>query len=155
MDSVNLGRANDRTQIALLDEWNLVPSFDGSVSKVSEGSLYSTGRHTLPHVRIFRFTTWVCDRTPALCGGSWADDVTLREACAEHGYESNCFRNGQELDPKGTFDVTPYADATFQYFWEILFAGKMGKKVQNGFLIFWWKIMHWVTSTWIWDSIRA
>jgi sulfite reductase (ferredoxin) len=72
------------------------------------------------------------DRTPALWAELERDDVTLREACG------NTVRNvtASELagiDPKEPFDVTPYADATFQYFLRNPVCQEMGRKFKMAF----------------------
>jgi len=57
--------------------------------------------------------------------------------CREHGTKCNWLQNGQRIDPKGTLDVTPYADATFQYFLRNPVCQEMGEKVSKmAFLIF-------------------
>jgi len=43
----------------------------------------------------------------------------------------------------------------FSVFFENPFGQEYGEKVQNGFLLFWWKIMHWVNRPWIWIHTRS
>lgn len=100
------------------------------ISKVSEE--YSTGRLHITTRQDIQIHYVSLDRTPALWAELERDDVTLREACG------NTVRNvtASELagiDPKEPFDVTPYADATFQYFLRNPVCQEMGRKFKMAF----------------------
>ncbi|MFK7755500.1 MAG: nitrite reductase [Flavobacteriales bacterium] len=92
----------------------------------SRGRLHITTRQDIQihHVSL--------DRTPELWAELEKDDVTLREACG------NTVRNvtASELagvDPNEPFDVTPYAEATFQYFLRNPICQEMGRKFKMSF----------------------
>jgi sulfite reductase (ferredoxin) len=72
------------------------------------------------------------DRTPELWAELEADDITLREACG------NTVRNVTAsptagIDPKEPFDVSPYAQATFEYFLRNPICQDMGRKFKIAF----------------------
>jgi sulfite reductase (ferredoxin) len=72
------------------------------------------------------------DRTPQLWAELERDDITLREACG------NTVRNVTSsptsgIDPKEPFDVSPYAQATFQYFLRNPICQEMGRKFKISF----------------------
>ena len=72
------------------------------------------------------------DRTPELWAELEQDKITLREACG------NTVRNitGSPLagiDPKEPFDISPYADAVFQYFLRNPICQDMGRKFKISF----------------------
>lgn len=67
------------------------------------------------------------DKTPELWAKLAADDMTLREACG------NTVRNvtaspAAGIDPEEPFDVSPYAQSTFQYLLRSPFCAEMGRK---------------------------
>lgn len=72
------------------------------------------------------------DRTPELWAELEQDDITLREACG------NTVRNVTAsamagIDPKELFDVSPYAQAAFEYFLRNPVCQEMGRKVKIAF----------------------
>jgi len=72
------------------------------------------------------------DRTPQLWAELEKDDITLREACG------NTVRNvtsspASGIDPKEPFDVSPYAQATFEYFLRNPICQEMGRKFKISF----------------------
>jgi sulfite reductase (ferredoxin) len=72
------------------------------------------------------------DRTPQLWAELEQDDITLREACG------NTVRNvtsspNAGIDPLEPFDVSPYAQATFEYFLRNPICQEMGRKFKISF----------------------
>ncbi|MDB5124660.1 MAG: sir [Mucilaginibacter sp.] len=72
------------------------------------------------------------DRTPQLWAELAKDDITLREACG------NTVRNVTSsptsgIDPDEPFDVSPYAQATFEYFLRNPICQDMGRKFKISF----------------------
>ncbi|WP_454802721.1 HEPN domain-containing protein [Mucilaginibacter phyllosphaerae] len=72
------------------------------------------------------------DRTPQLWAELEQDDITLREACG------NTVRNVTSsptsgIDPLEPFDVSPYAQATFEYFLRNPICQEMGRKFKMSF----------------------
>lgn len=72
------------------------------------------------------------DRTPQLWAELERDDITLREACG------NTVRNVTSsptagIDPKEPFDVSPYAQAVFEYFLRNPICQEMGRKFKISF----------------------
>ncbi|HEY1023961.1 MAG TPA: HEPN domain-containing protein [Sphingobacteriaceae bacterium] len=72
------------------------------------------------------------DRTPELWSKLQEDDITIREACG------NTVRNVTSsptagIDPEEPFDVSPYAQATFEYFLRNPICQEMGRKFKIGF----------------------
>lgn len=72
------------------------------------------------------------DRTPQLWAELEQDDITLREACG------NTVRNvtsspSSGIDPLEPFDVSPYAQATFEYFLRNPICQEMGRKFKISF----------------------
>src|SRR5690606_29461321 len=72
------------------------------------------------------------DRTPELWAKLAEDDITLREACG------NTVRNvtaspAAGIDPKEPFDVSPYAQAYFEYFLRNPVCQDMGRKIKFAF----------------------
>jgi sulfite reductase (ferredoxin) len=72
------------------------------------------------------------DRTPQLWAELEQDDITLREACG------NTVRNVTSsptsgIDPDEPFDVSPYAQATFEYFLRNPICQDMGRKFKISF----------------------
>ncbi|MEM9981633.1 MAG: nitrite/sulfite reductase, partial [Bacteroidota bacterium] len=72
------------------------------------------------------------DDAPALWTKLEQDDITLREACG------NTVRNVTAapiagIDPLEPFDVSPYAQAVFEYFLRKPFCQEMGRKVKIAF----------------------
>jgi len=72
------------------------------------------------------------DRTPQLWAELEQDDITLREACG------NTVRNVTSsptsgIDPAEPFDVSPYAQATFEYFLRNPVCQEMGRKFKISF----------------------
>jgi len=92
----------------------------------SNGNLHLTTRQDIQihHVSL--------DRTPELWAKLEEDDITLREACG------NTVRNITAsavagIDPKESFDVSPYADAMFRYFLRKPFGQELGRKLKFAF----------------------
>jgi sulfite reductase (ferredoxin) len=72
------------------------------------------------------------DRTPELWAKLEQDDITLREACG------NTVRNVTAsptagIDPSEPFDVSPYAQAFFEYFLRNPICQEMGRKIKMSF----------------------
>ena len=72
------------------------------------------------------------DRTPELWEKLEQDDITIREACG------NTVRNvtaspAAGIDPDELFDVSPYAQATFEYFLRNPVCQEMGRKFKIAF----------------------
>lgn len=72
------------------------------------------------------------DRTPELWAALEEDKITLREACG------NTVRNVTAsvmagVDPEESFDVTPYAEAFFEYFLRNPICQEMGRKFKVAF----------------------
>ncbi|HEY0898164.1 MAG TPA: nitrite/sulfite reductase, partial [Sphingobacteriaceae bacterium] len=72
------------------------------------------------------------DRTPELWSKLDEDDITIREACG------NTVRNvtsspAAGIDPREPFDVSPYAQAAFEYFLRNPICQEMGRKFKIGF----------------------
>jgi sulfite reductase (ferredoxin) len=72
------------------------------------------------------------DRTPELWAKLEQDDITLREACG------NTVRNVTAsptagIDPEEPFDVSPYAQAFFEYFLRNPICQEMGRKMKFSF----------------------
>ncbi|MDB4901746.1 MAG: sir [Mucilaginibacter sp.] len=72
------------------------------------------------------------DRTPQLWAELEQDDITLREACG------NTVRNvtsspASGIDPAEPFDVSPYAQAVFEYFLRNPICQEMGRKFKIAF----------------------
>jgi sulfite reductase (ferredoxin) len=72
------------------------------------------------------------DRTPQLWAELEQDDITLREACG------NTVRNVTSsptagIDPAESFDVSPYAQAVFEYFLRNPICQEMGRKFKISF----------------------
>lgn len=72
------------------------------------------------------------DRTPELWAKLEQDDITLREACG------NTVRNVTSspdagINPDEVFDVSPYAQATFEYFLRNPICQEMGRKIKISF----------------------
>jgi sulfite reductase (ferredoxin) len=92
----------------------------------SNGNLHLTTRQDIQihHVSL--------DRTPELWAKLEQDDITLREACG------NTVRNitaspESGIDPNEPFDVSPYANALFQYFLRKPFGQELGRKIKIAF----------------------
>lgn len=72
------------------------------------------------------------DKTPELWAKLAEDDITLREACG------NTVRNVTAspiagIDPNEPFDVSPYAQKTFEYFLRNPICAEMGRKIKISF----------------------
>ncbi|MVZ66182.1 HEPN domain-containing protein [Sphingobacterium sp. DK4209] len=72
------------------------------------------------------------DKTPELWAKLAEDDITLREACG------NTVRNVTAsatagIDPDELFDVSPYAQKTFEYFLRNPVCAEMGRKIKMSF----------------------
>lgn len=92
----------------------------------SNGNLHLTTRQDIQihHVSL--------ERTPELWAKLEKDDMTLREACG------NTVRNVTAspeagIDPNELFDVSPYAEAVFQYFLRKPFGQELGRKIKIAF----------------------
>jgi sulfite reductase (ferredoxin) len=93
---------------------------------------YSTGRLHITTRQDIQIHYVSLDRTPELWAELEKEAVTLREACG------NTVRNvtASELagiDPDEHFDVTPYADALFNYFLRNVVCQEMGRKFKIAF----------------------
>lgn len=94
--------------------------------KYSNGNLHATTRQD---IQIHYVSL---DRTPELWAELEKDDITLREACG------NTVRNVTAsylagIDPKEPFDVSPYAQAFFEYFLRHAAGQELGRKVKVAF----------------------
>jgi sulfite reductase (ferredoxin) len=92
----------------------------------SNGNLHLTTRQDVQihHVSL--------DRTPELWAKLEQSDITLREACG------NTVRNVTAsaeagIDPNELFDISPYANAVFNYFLRKPFAQELGRKIKIAF----------------------
>lgn len=92
----------------------------------SNGNLHLTTRQDIQihHVSL--------ERTPELWAKLEQDDITLREACG------NTVRNVTAsaeagIDPNELFDVSPYANAVFEYFLRKPFGQELGRKIKIAF----------------------
>jgi len=92
----------------------------------SNGNLHLTTRQDIQihHVSL--------DRTPELWAKLEQDDITLREACG------NTVRNVTAsaeagIDPNELFDVSPYANAVFEYFLRKPFGQELGRNIKIAF----------------------
>lgn len=93
---------------------------------------YSTGNLHLTTRQDVQIHFVSLDRTPQLWAELEQDDITLREACG------NTVRNVTAsptagIDPNELFDVSPYADAVFQYFLRNPICQEMGRKFKIAF----------------------
>jgi sulfite reductase (ferredoxin) len=93
---------------------------------------YSTGRLHITTRQDIQIHYVKIDDTPELWAELDKDEVTIREACG------NTVRNvtASELagiDPDEPFDVTPYAEAVFQYFLRNPICQEMGRKFKIAF----------------------
>ncbi|WP_339920633.1 nitrite reductase [uncultured Flavobacterium sp.] len=100
------------------------------ITKVSDE--YSTGRLHITTRQDIQIHYVSLDRTPQLWAQLAIDDITLREACG------NTVRNitASELagvDVDEPFDVSPYADAMFQFFLRNPICQEMGRKFKMSF----------------------
>ena len=99
------------------------------IAKVADE--YSTGKLHITTRQDIQIHYVSLDRTPELWSELEKDSVTLREACG------NTVRNvtasaDAGISPYEPFDVTPYADAVFKFFSEILYE-EMGRKFKISF----------------------
>ncbi len=93
---------------------------------------YSTGNLHLTTRQDVQIHFVSLDRTPQLWAELERDDITLREACG------NTVRNVTAsptagIDPNELFDVSPYAEAVFQYFLRNPICQEMGRKFKIAF----------------------
>ncbi|MCC9166845.1 nitrite reductase [Pontibacter harenae] len=93
---------------------------------------YSTGNLHLTTRQDIQIHFVSLDRTPELWAKLEQDDITLREACG------NTVRNitaspEAGVDPNEPFDVSPYADAAFEYFLRNPICQDMGRKFKVSF----------------------
>ncbi len=100
------------------------------ITKVSDE--YSTGRLHITTRQDIQIHYVSLDRTPQLWAELEKDDVTLREACG------NTVRNitaseTAGIDPEEPFDVSPYAQAMFQFFLRNPVCQEMGRKFKMSF----------------------
>ncbi|GAB3936050.1 HEPN domain-containing protein [Mucilaginibacter myungsuensis] len=72
------------------------------------------------------------DRTPELWAKLEQDDITLREACGNTVRNVTASANAG-VDPLEPFDVSPYAQATFEYFLRNPICQDMGRKFKMSF----------------------
>lgn len=100
------------------------------IAKVSD--TYSTGRLHITTRQDIQIHYVSLDRTPALWAELEKDDITLREACG------NTVRNitaseTAGIDVEEPFDVSPYAQALFQFFLRNPVCQEMGRKFKMSF----------------------
>tara|TARA_R110002049_G_scaffold19876_13_gene74019 strand:- start:9025 stop:11130 length:2106 start_codon:yes stop_codon:yes gene_type:complete len=100
------------------------------ISNVSDE--YSRGRLHITTRQDIQIHHVSLDRTPELWAQLEKDDITLREACG------NAVRNitaseTAGIDVNEPFDVSPYADATFQFFLRNPICQEMGRKFKMSF----------------------
>lgn len=93
---------------------------------------YSTGNLHLTTRQDVQIHFVSLNRTPELWATLEKDDVTLREACG------NTVRNvtasvSAGVDPNEPFDITPYAQKTFEYFLRNPICQEMGRKFKVSF----------------------
>ena len=93
---------------------------------------YSTGRLHITTRQDIQIHYVDLERTPELWANLEKDDVTLREACG------NTVRNitaseTAGIDPEEPFDVSPYAQALFEYFLRNPIGQEMGRKFKVSF----------------------
>ena len=93
---------------------------------------YSTGRLHITTRQDIQIHYVDLDRTPELWAQLEKDEVTLREACG------NTVRNVTAsetagIDPNEPFDVSPYAQAVFEYFLRNPIGQEMGRKFKVSF----------------------
>ncbi|MCP9767017.1 nitrite reductase [Lacihabitans sp. LS3-19] len=93
---------------------------------------YSTGNLHLTTRQDVQIHFVSLDRTPELWHTLEQDNVTLREACG------NTVRNVTAsvtagIDPNEPFDVSPYAQAVFEYFLRNPICQEMGRKIKMSF----------------------
>jgi sulfite reductase (ferredoxin) len=93
---------------------------------------YSTGNLHLTTRQDIQIHYVSLDRTPELWAELEKDNVTLREACG------NTVRNvtgsvTAGVDKNETFDISPYAHATFEYFLRNPICQEMGRKMKFSF----------------------
>lgn len=93
---------------------------------------YSTGKLHLTTRQDIQIHYVSLDRTPQLWAELERDDITLREACG------NTVRNVTAsalagVDPLEPFDVSPYAQATFEYFLRNPVGQDLGRKIKIAF----------------------
>ena len=93
---------------------------------------YSTGNLHLTTRQDIQIHFVSLDRTPELWAKLEQDDITLREACG------NTVRNvtasvSAGIDPNELFDVSPYANAIFEYFLRNPICQEMGRKIKIAF----------------------
>ena len=93
---------------------------------------YSTGNIHLTTRQDIQFHFVSLDRTPELWNELEKDKLTMREACG------NTVRNitaseTAGIDPLEPFDVTPYADALFNYFLRHPVGQDLGRKIKIAF----------------------
>ena len=93
---------------------------------------YSTGNLHLTTRQDVQIHFVSLDRTPQLWAELEQDEITLREACG------NTVRNVTAsptagIDPNELFDVSPYAEAVFQYFLRNPICQEMGRKFKIAF----------------------
>ncbi len=93
---------------------------------------YSTGRLHITTRQDIQIHYVSLDRTPELWAQLERDDITLREACG------NAVRNITASETAGIsveepFDVSPYADAMFQFFLRNPICQEMGRKFKISF----------------------
>jgi len=94
--------------------------------KFSNGNLHLTTRQDIQ----IHFVS--LESTPELWSSLEEDNITIREACG------NTVRNVTAsdtagIDPEEPFDVTPYANAVFEYFLRKPFCQEMGRKFKIAF----------------------
>lgn len=103
------------------------------LAKISDVSdEYATGNLHITTRQDIQIHFVSLDRTPELWAELEQDDITLREACG------NTVRNVTAsamagIDPKESFDVSPYAHAVFAYFLRNPICQEMGRKFKIAF----------------------
>ncbi len=93
---------------------------------------YSTGRLHITTRQDIQIHHVSLDRTPELWSELERDDITLREACGNAVRNITASANAG-IDPKEAFDVSPYAQAMFQFFLRNPVSQEMGRKIKIAF----------------------
>lgn len=100
------------------------------ITKVSDE--YSTGRLHITTRQDIQIHYVSLDRTPQLWADLEKDDITLREACGNTVRNITASENAG-IDPEEPFDVSPYAQALFQFFLRNPVCQEMGRKFKMSF----------------------
>jgi len=93
---------------------------------------YSTGNLHLTTRQDIQIHYVSLDRTPQLWAELEKDQITIREACGNTVRNITASANAG-IDPEEPFDVSPYAQAMFEYFLRKPFCQEMGRKFKIAF----------------------